>query len=357
MVTTSTAAVLKWRAVGAKNVWRETPMQFLENDRWRATCRFHGNGPHEFTVEAWQDTFLSWQHEFDKKFQAGITDLTTETIEGALLLERASLLAKKTPADAARLIETGRRHARRSRPPRWTVLAHDAELTVLMETYNDRAASTEMRPAIPVYVDRPGARFAAWYEFFPPLRRGQAGQPPRRSAIAWGRVDDAEAMGFDVIYFPPIHPIGFTKRKGRNNSTTSQPGEPGSPYAIGGPAGGHKTVEPTLGTLKDFDWLIKKIRAKGMEVALDFAINCSPDHPYVKDHPDWFLPTARRHDQIRRESAQTLRGHLPAQFPLRRLEGALAGDEKHHPVLVRAGGEDFPRGQSAHENPSRSGAG
>ncbi len=103
-----------------------------------------------------------------------------------------------------------------------------------------------------------------------------------------GRVDDAEAMGFDVIYFPPIHPIGFTKRKGRNNSVTSQPGEPGSPYAIGGPAGGHKTVEPTLGTLKDFDWLVKKMRAKGMEVALDFAINCSPDHPYVRDHPDWF---------------------------------------------------------------------
>ncbi len=92
-----TAAVLKWRAVGAKNAWSETPMQFLENDRWRATCRFHGNGPHEFTIEAWQDTFLSWQHEFDKKFQAGVTDLNTETVEGALLLERASLLAKKTP--------------------------------------------------------------------------------------------------------------------------------------------------------------------------------------------------------------------------------------------------------------------
>ena len=282
-----TAAVLKWRAVGAKNAWSETPMQFLENDRWRATCRFHGNGPHEFTIEAWQDTFLSWQHEFDKKFQAGITDLNTETVEGALLLERASVLAKKTPADAARLMELAT-DLRAGAPADVDHLAHDAELTVLMETYGDRAASTELRPAIPVYVDRPAARFAAWYEFFPRCAEGKADSTSTfRDCL--GRVDDAEAMGFDVIYFPPIHPIGFTKRKGRNNSTTSQPGEPGSPYAIGGPAGGHKTVEPTLGTLKDFDWLVKKIRAKGMEVALDFAINCSPDHPYVKDHPDWFF--------------------------------------------------------------------
>ncbi len=129
------------------------------------------------------------------------------------------------------------------------------------------------------------------------MRRGTSfsrvaaeGKPDTTSTFrdCMGRVEDAAAMGFDVIYFTPIHPIGFTKRKGCNNSVTSEPGEPGSPYAIGGPAGGHKMVEPTLGTLKDFDWLQKQIRAKGMEVAIDFAINCSPDHPYVRDHPDWF---------------------------------------------------------------------
>ena len=282
-----TAAVLKWRRAGAKNPWRETPMQFLANDRWRANCRFLANGLHEFAVEAWQDTFLSWQHEFDKKYQAGIADLATEIEEGARLADGASARAKKSPVDAARLRDLAVA-IRGGAPADVDRLAHDRELIVLMEIYGDRAASTELVPAVPVFVDRPGARFAAWYEFFP---RCAQGKPDATSTFrdCLDRIDDAAAMGFDVIYFPPIHPIGFTKRKGRNNSTTSEPGEPGSPYAIGGPAGGHKMVEPTLGTLKDFDWLMKKVRAKGMEIALDFAINCSPDHPYVRDHPDWFF--------------------------------------------------------------------
>ncbi len=281
-----TAAVLKWRQTGAKTPWRETPMDFVVNDRWRANCRFLANGLHEFTVEAWQDTFLSWQHEFDKKYQAGITDLATEIEEGARLLDGASVRAKKSPVDSTRLRDLAVA-IRTGSPGEVDRLAHDRELIVLMETYGDRAASTEMTPAVPVFVDRPGARFAAWYEFFP---RCAEGKPDSTSTFrdCLDRIDDAAAMGFDVIYFPPVHPIGFTKRKGRNNSTTSEPGEPGSPYAIGGPAGGHKTVEPTLGTLKDFDWLVKKVRAKGLEIALDFAINCSPDHPYVRDHPDWF---------------------------------------------------------------------
>ena len=281
-----TAAVLKWRPVGAKNPWRETPMQLLVNDRWRANCRFLANGRHEYTIEAWQDTFLSWQHEFDQKYQAGITELVTEIEEGARLLDGAAARAKKSPADSARLQELAAA-IRAGGPAEVDRLAHDRELAVLMETYGDRAAATEMTPAVPVYVDRLGARFAAWYEFFP---RCAEGKPDGTSTFrdCLDRIDDAAAMGFDVIYFPPIHPIGFTKRKGRNNSVTSEPGEPGSPYAIGGPAGGHKMVEPTLGTLRDFDWLVKKVRAKGLEIALDFAINCSPDHPYVRDHPDWF---------------------------------------------------------------------
>jgi len=139
-----------------------------------------------------------------------------------------------------------------------------------------------------VRVDRPGAAFAAWYEFFPRSAEGKEGSGSTfRECI--GRIDDAKAMGFDVIYFPPIHPIGITARKGANNSLACQPGEPGVPYAIGGPAGGHCAVEPELGTLEDFEWLLGEIKARGMEVALDFALNCSPDHPYVKDHPEWFF--------------------------------------------------------------------
>ena len=281
-----TAAMLKWRRAGAGQKWRETPMAFLENDRWRGSCRFLHVGPHEFTIEAWQDTFHSWQHEFEKKFQAGIADLTTETIEGAIILEGAANRAEKTAADAARLLELATA-MRAGTPAEVDALAHSPELIVLMAIYEDRSVSTEMQPAIPVYVDRPGARFAAWYEFFP---RCAEGKPDSGSTLrdCIGRVEDAAAMGFDVIYFPPIHPIGITKRKGRNNAVTCEPGEPGSPYAIGSPAGGHKAIEPALGTLKDFEWLVKKIAGLGMEVALDFAINCSPDHPYVAAHPDWF---------------------------------------------------------------------
>ena len=167
-------------------------------------------------------------------------------------------------------------------------IAQSGELAVLMATYPDRAAATQYNP-IPlcVVVDRPAALIAAWYEFFP---RSAEGRGDRGSTFrdCLPRVDDARAMGFDVLYFPPIHPIGHTNRKGRNNSTTYEPGEPGVPWAIGSEAGGHKAVEPSLGTLEDFDWLEKEVRKRGMEIALDFAINCSPDHPYVKEHPDWF---------------------------------------------------------------------
>lgn len=280
------AAALKWRKAGAK-AWEETPMKYVADDTWRAACRFQEIGAHEITIEAWQDTFDTWRHEFGKKYGAGLADLATETLEGAILLDAAAARAKKAPVDAARLRELAAA-LRAGLPEAVDHLAHSTELTVLMALYGERAASTEHKPALPVYVDRPQARFAAWYEFFP---RCAEGKPNAGSTFrdCLGRVEDAAAMGFDVLYFPPIHPIGLTKRKGRNNSTSSEPGEPGSPYAIGGPAGGHKSVEPALGTLKDFDWLVKKIKARGMEVALDFAINCSPDHPYVKEHPEWFF--------------------------------------------------------------------
>jgi len=166
-------------------------------------------------------------------------------------------------------------------------IAQSRELEVLMATYTDRGNATDYAPAPRVIVDRPAAQIGAWYEFFP---RSAEGRDDRGSTFrdCLPRIDHAKAMGFDVIYFPPIHPIGHTNRKGRNNSITCEPGDPGVPWAIGSEAGGHKAVEPSLGTLADFDWLQKQVRKRGMEIALDFAINCSPDHPYVKEHPDWF---------------------------------------------------------------------
>lgn len=331
------SAVLKWRPVG-EVAWHETPMQPLLHamDRWQGTFSVFENTTYEFTVEAWGDFFRSWQHEFSTKFHAGQADLLSETLEGAQHMERSAELAaaSKRKADAARLKALAKR-VRESTPQEVQALLHDHELEALMTTWADRreacefllnagqticlvdqpepapapkktvrtktkktAAASGAQPAFaPLYprvvADRVRAGFASWYEFFP---RSAEGIAERGSTFrdCLERVEDAKAMGFDVIYFPPIHPIGVTARKGRNNSVTCEPGEPGVPYAIGNRlqgcpnGGGHKDVAPELGTLEDFDWLVAQIHARGMEVALDFAINCSPDHPYVAEHPEWF---------------------------------------------------------------------
>ena len=278
------AAILKWRVVG-KRAWRETPMNFVDNDRWRGICTLYDQAVHEYTVEAWTDTFRSWQAEFTKKFEAGINDLRSEALEGAALVEAAAKRARDR-ADGKRLLELSRQI---SNGPNSEVnaVARSGELEVLMATYPDRSGATQYHPAPRIVVDRPAALVGAWYEFFP---RSAEGHGDRGSTFrdCLPRVEDARKMGFDVIYFPPIHPIGHTNRKGRNNSTICEAGDPGVPWAIGSAAGGHKAVEPALGTLEDFDWLQKEVRKRGMEIALDFAINCSPDHPYVKQHPDWF---------------------------------------------------------------------
>jgi len=278
------AAALKWRLLGEAH-WHETPMVHVDNDRWRGVCTVYENATYEYTVEAWTDTFRGWQHEFAAKFEAGIVNLRSETLEGAALLDGAANRAEDA-ADAARLRELAEMIGA-GENPEINEIAHSGELEVLMATYPDRASATQYGPAPRVVVDRKQARTAAWYEFFP---RSAEGFGDRGSTFrdCLPRIDDAKAMGFDVIYFPPIHPIGHTNRKGRNNSVTCEPWEPGVPYAIGSEFGGHKAIEPSLGTFEDFAWLESEIRSRGMEIALDFAINCSPDHPYVREHPEWF---------------------------------------------------------------------
>jgi starch synthase (maltosyl-transferring) len=282
------AAVLKCRVLG-KRTWRETPMVFVDNDRWRSVCTLYDQAIHEYTIEAWTDTFRSWQREFTAKFEGGITSLRSEALEGAVLVKAAAERARDR-SDAARLLEFSEQIAIGANSEINTI-AQSGELEVLMATYPDRFNATEFTPAPRVVVDRPAALFGAWYEFFP---RSAEGRDDRGSTFrdCLPRVDDAKAMGFDVIYFPPIHPIGQTNRKGRNNSIVCDPDDPGVPWAIGSEAGGHKEVEPSLGTLADFDWLQKQVRKRGMEIALDFALNCSPDHPYVKEHPEWFYKRA-----------------------------------------------------------------
>src|ERR1051326_4278398 len=260
-------------------------MSFVDNDRWRGACCFYQIGVYEYTVEAWTDTFRSWRHEFRKKFEAGVTNLTAEALEGAQLIEEASKRAH-VEEDSTRLCELSE-CIRTADNAQINDLVNSGEVEVLMATYPDRSWSTQYAPAPRVLVERREAQLAAWYEFFP---RSAEGHVDRGSTFrdCLTRIDDARAMGFNTIYFPPIHPIGHTNRKGRNNSVVAEPGEPGVPWAIGSEAGGHKAVEPSLGTLEDFDWLNDEVRKRGMEIALDFAINCSPDHPYVREHPEWF---------------------------------------------------------------------
>ncbi|MEI6071728.1 MAG: alpha-1,4-glucan--maltose-1-phosphate maltosyltransferase [Verrucomicrobiae bacterium] len=282
-------AALKWRPAGA-SAWRETPMREIVNDRWIGTLCVTDPGPWEFTIEAWGDTYFSWQHELDKKFGAGLRELQSEILEGAGLVGAAGSRAGKKDAAALKKFCAA---LKSSDAEQAHEIAHDPELCALMTVYADRSISTTAEPFHPVLVERERATFAAWYEFFPRSAEGKADSGSTFRGCL-GRIDDAKAMGFDVIYFPPVHPIGTTNRKGRNNSVACEPGEPGVPYAIGNSrqgvnGGGHMDVAPELGTLKDFEWLVGEVRARGMEIALDFAINCSPDHPYVASHPEWFF--------------------------------------------------------------------
>jgi starch synthase (maltosyl-transferring) len=308
------SAVLKRRKAGAKQ-WLETPMTCVDpwnKDHWRGSCLFDEIGAHEFTIEAWGDLWKSWQHEWHAKYAALQPDLRSETLEGAALVANAAKLASQRKNKTAAEWLTRVAEEMKSAPPeRVQALSHDRELSDHMWSFSDRSVSTEfvcsfadtlevfppkakVSAAYPrVWVDRERAGFAAWYEFFP---RSAQGKPDSGSTFrdCVRRVDYARAMGFDTIYFPPIHPIGVTARKGRNNSLLCAPGEPGVPYAIGNRnqgcpnGGGHKDVAPELGTLEDFRWLVEQVHERGMEIALDFALNCSPDHPYVAEHPDWF---------------------------------------------------------------------
>lgn len=280
------SAVLRWRLAGSKR-WFETPMKLVENDRWHGQCSFGKAGRWEYVVEAWGDTFRSWKKTFAVRVQAKDPDAPIEAQEGARLLREAGKHARAAGvAASAKQLEDFADLLSTSKPADLMDVLLSEELQSLMDQYPDRSQSTTS-DTLRATAERERARFSAWYEFFP---RGAEGRSDRHSTFrdCLGRLDHAAHMGFDVIYFPPIHPIGVTARKGKNNTLTAKEGDVGSPWAIGGPAGGHRNIEPALGTEKDFVWLVKEAKKRGLEIALDFALNCSPDHPYVKDHPEWF---------------------------------------------------------------------
>ena len=277
------AAVLQYRTVKDPG-WHEVRMDPLGNDRWVGRFPLTENTRYLYTIEAYPDPYRTWVEDVKKRLAAGM-DVTSELLEGAELLRRT--LPRAAGADRKRLEARLADFERADTAAARVRILLDEETLELVETYPDRSGATPYDRELEVVADRVLARFAAWYEMFP---RSQGTLPGRHGTLrdCIDRLPDIAGMGFDVIYLPPIHPIGVSFRKGKNNSLTAGPDDPGSPWAIGNQHGGHKAVEPALGTLEDFRAFVRAARQAGMEVALDYALQCSPDHPYVREHPEWF---------------------------------------------------------------------
>jgi starch synthase (maltosyl-transferring) len=267
--------------------WKYAPMSYdYGTDRWYGAVALDAIGEWIYSVEAWEDTYGTWCDELQKKVEAG-QEVSLELSEGALLLEAAALRATtaqhKTLADAAAFL----------RQP--TALIADRvgralsePVQAAMDAHADHSLAAQYVRYLRVTVDRERARFGSWYEMFP---RSQTASPSIHGTFkdAGRALPRLARLGFDVVYLPPVHPIGRTHRKGKNNSLVCEPGDPGSPWAIGSEAGGHTAVEPRLGTIDDFDRFVVAANKLGIEIALDYALQCSPDHPWVREHPEWFF--------------------------------------------------------------------
>jgi starch synthase (maltosyl-transferring) len=264
-------------------LWRESPMRRAESqedpDRWEGSFVVDEQGPWRWSIEAWTDAEATWRDELERKVAGGQADLSSELAEGAVLLRQAAARAGGEDqvalgAAASRLEQSDVSQVERSAG------ALERNLVAACERNPDRSASTRMNPVAAVEVERLRARFGSWYELFPRSFGGFAGVAAQLPRLA--------ELGFDVVYLPPIHPIGLMRRKGANNALVAGPHDPGSPWAIGAQEGGHTAVHPELGTLEDFDAMIAASREHGIEIALDFAIQASADHPWLREHPEWF---------------------------------------------------------------------
>ena len=272
-------AVLLWRETGGPETsWHEAPMTPVVNDRWRGRFEPRRTGTYEFAIQAWADHFKSWEHELERRDRA---DAAAELEEGARMIDAAARRAGGSDANRLQRLAAALRGRNGLRTARSEALAR------LMEKHGDRSLAA-CSPRTPrVLVERERARFSAWYELFP---RSASPDPKRPGTFRdlEARLPYVAGMGFHILYLPPIHPIGRSFRKGRNNTVSATRNDAGSPWAIGSELGGHKSINPDLGTLDDFRRLVRATRRQGMEIALDIAFQCSPDHPYVKEHPDWF---------------------------------------------------------------------
>ncbi|MFC1751959.1 alpha-1,4-glucan--maltose-1-phosphate maltosyltransferase [Thermoproteota archaeon] len=264
--------------------WQELIMDSLGNDEWQAVFKIESQHDYLYTVKAWMDHFKTWQHDLKKKHDAG-QDICMDLIIGQnLLLDSLKNASGKIKSELSHLLEQAEN----------AKVADNAVSIFLSEKLNEllfKAAPKDQQYSYPkelkVRVDRPKALFSAWYEFFP---RSYVNKKGNHASFKDGldRIKHIAEMGFNVIYFPPIHPIGISNRKGKNNSLLCEPNDPGSPWAIGSALGGHKTLHPELGTLNELKKFIKEAKKYNIELALDLALQCSQDHPYIKQHPEWF---------------------------------------------------------------------
>ncbi|MES2818203.1 MAG: alpha-1,4-glucan--maltose-1-phosphate maltosyltransferase [Pseudomonadota bacterium] len=275
---------LLWRAADDPD-WQRAPLELLGNDRWQGSFTPQTIGRHLFVIQAWWDHFASFRYELQKKHAAGV-DVGLEIQEGRQLLGQGKANAQAHPLALVVLQSIESQLATTDEQDLQVTLLLDLELAQAMAQIDERLHLLRS-PDYPVEVERERAHFASWYELFP---RSETDDPARHGTFddVAKRLGDIRDMGFDVLYFPPIHPIGRAHRKGPNNALVAGPDDPGSPYAIGSEAGGHDAIHPQLGTREDFRRLVRKTREHGLEIALDFAIQCSQDHPWLKEHPGWF---------------------------------------------------------------------
>jgi starch synthase (maltosyl-transferring) len=277
------AAAVLWRTA-EDAAWRTAPMRLHDNDRWVGYVPLTANVRYRYTVEAWTDAFASWRADTLKK-RAAHQPIEVDLEEGRALV--AAVAARAEGTDRALLlrllrdVESGDVAARRD-------ILFSRLLFEAMARWSDRSAATRYHRELEVVIDRPIARFGAWYEMFPRSQGRAAGRGATFDDCI-ERLPEIRALGFDVIYLPPIHPIGRVNRKGRDNTLTAEPGDPGSPYAIGSSEGGHTAVHPDLGGLDGFRRFVAAAHGLGLEVALDYAIQCAPDHPWIAEHPEWFV--------------------------------------------------------------------
>ncbi len=278
-------AALRYRA--PSEGWADSPMSHLGNDGWAGGFRPDAPGVWQYTIQAWPDHFATWRRDLFKRVDAGQT-VDLELQEGALLLENRLGLV---PGEERKVIQGAVDELRAPAEKRgWddprVIAAVDESVAAIMADHPDRIEAATFEPVLELNVERLRARFGAWYEFFP--RSTGTDSEYGTFSTAAERLPAIAEMGFDVVYLPPIHPIGRTHRKGKNNALEAEANDVGSPWAIGSEGGGHTAVDPRLGTIEDFDLLVERAGQVGIEVALDFAIQCSPDHPWATEHPEWF---------------------------------------------------------------------